>query len=85
MAERTSIHHGLTSDGHGSDEHGLGALASPKDPRDLPLAQLLAATGPVAAYPTGWVQPNTPPVTNQGKTANPPPAGSRCAARDTSA
>lgn len=66
MAERKSIYHGLTTDGHGSDEHGLGAHPSPEDPRDFPLAQLLAATGPVAAYPTSFLEPNTPPVTNQG-------------------
>lgn len=68
MAERKSIYHGLTTDGHGPDERGHGALASPEDPRDFPLAQLLAATGPVAAYPSSWVEPNTPPVTNQGTT-----------------
>lgn len=68
MAERKSNYHGLTSDGHGPDEHGLGAVPSPEDPRDFALAQLLAAAGPVAAYPTSWVEPNTPPVTNQGTT-----------------
>ena len=68
MAERKSTYHGLTTDDHGPDERGLGALASPEDPRDFPLAQLLATTGPVAAYPTSWVEPNTPPVTNQGTT-----------------
>jgi hypothetical protein len=68
MAERKSTYHGLTSDGHGPDEHPLGALRSPADARDFPLAQLLAATGPVAADPTSWVEPNTPPVTNQGTT-----------------
>ena len=35
MAERRSRYHGLTSEGHGPDEHGLGGLESPEDPRDL--------------------------------------------------
>ena len=35
MAERKSIYHGQKSDGHGPDEHGLGGLPSPEDPRDF--------------------------------------------------
>jgi len=38
MAERKSVHQGLTTGGHGPDDHGLGAVASPEDPRDLAIA-----------------------------------------------
>ena len=69
MAERTSIYHGLTSDGHGPDEHGLGAVASPEDPRDFAVADHPGYAAALAtAFPSAWLEPNTPPISNQGAT-----------------
>ena len=63
MAERKSIYHGLTSDGHGPDERGLGALASPEDPRDYAIADHPGYAAALAtAFPSAWLEPNTPPV-----------------------
>ncbi len=69
MTEHESVHHGLSDDGHGPEEHGLGAIPSPEDPRDFAIegrpeyAAVLAA-----AFPPSWLEPNSPPVSNQGST-----------------
>jgi hypothetical protein len=69
MAERKSPFHGLTSDGHGPDEHGLGGLESPDDPRDFAIADHLGFAAALAAtFPSAWLEPNTPPISNQGTT-----------------
>jgi hypothetical protein len=69
MAERKSIYHGLTSDGHGPDEQGLGAIASPEDPRDFAVADHPGYAAALAAtFPSAWLEPNTPPISNQGTT-----------------
>ena len=69
MAERNAIYHGLTSEGHGPDEHGLGALASPEDPRDFAVAnQPGYAAALSTTFPSAWLAPNTPPISNQGAT-----------------
>ena len=69
MAERKSRYRGLTTDGHGPDEHGLGALASPDDPRDVAIEDHPGyATVLAAAFPPTRLEPNTPPISNQGAT-----------------
>lgn len=69
MAERKSIFHGATTDGHGPDEHGLGALASPDDPRDFAVAEHPGYAAALAGtFPSAWLEPNTPPISNQGAT-----------------
>ena len=69
MAERKSIYHGLTSNGHGPDEHGLGGLESPEDPRDFAIADHPGYAAALAtAFPAAWLEPNTPPISNQGAT-----------------
>jgi hypothetical protein len=66
LAERRSRFHDLTTDGHGPDEHGLGGLPSPDDPRDFAIADHPGyAAALAAAYPASWLEPNTPPVSNQ--------------------
>jgi len=69
LAERKSEYHALTADGHGPDEHGLGAIASPEDPRDFAIEgrpEYAAALATV--LPATWLEPNSPPVSNQGAT-----------------
>jgi len=62
MAERKSIYHGLTSDGHGPDERGLGALASPEDPRDYAIADHPGYAAALAtAFPSAWLEPTRRP------------------------
>ena len=69
MAERKSTYHGLTTGGHGPNEHGLGALASPEDPRDFAVADHPGYAAALAtAFPSAWLEPNTPPISNQGAT-----------------
>ena len=59
MAERKSTYHGLTSDGHGPDEHGLGGLASPEDPRDFTIADHPGyAVALATTFPSAWLEPN---------------------------
>ena len=69
MAERKSRYHGLTSDGHGPDEHGLGGLASPEDPRDFAIADHPGYAAALATvFPSAWLEPNTLLISNQGAT-----------------
>jgi hypothetical protein len=84
MAERKSRHHGLTSDGHGPDEHGLGGLPSPEDPRDFALADHPGYAAAFAtAFPSAWLEPNTPPICGSGalSAARPASRPSEAAAR----
>ena len=65
MAERESKYHGLTTDGHGPDEHGLGARTSPEDPRDFAVADHPGYAAALAtAFTSAWLAPNTPPISN---------------------
>jgi hypothetical protein len=51
------------------DKHGLGAVASPEDPRDFAIADHPGyAAAPATAFPSAWLEPNMPPVSNQGLT-----------------
>jgi hypothetical protein len=69
VAERRSPYHGLSSDGHGPDEHGLGGLASPEDPRDFAITDHPAYAAALATtFPAAWLEPNTAPSSNQGTT-----------------
>lgn len=76
--EKKSKWHGANSDGHGPDEHGLGAEPSPEDPRDYPFRSFIAGVAERAGSsedhiasitpPTYYYVPNVPPVDNQGST-----------------
>ena len=69
MAERQSRYHGLKADGHGTDEHGLGALASTEDRRDFGVADHPGYASALAtAFPSACLAPNTSPISNQGTT-----------------
>jgi C1A family cysteine protease len=52
------------------NEHGLGALQSPPDERDFPIADLLASAGEAAAIalPPIYVVPLRAPILDQGTT-----------------
>jgi len=59
------------SDTHGPNEHGLGAIPSPADPRDFPISQLYAAAGVETAaivVPSAFTIGSIPATSNQGTT-----------------
>jgi hypothetical protein len=54
---------------HGPNEHGLGAIPSPPDPRDFPVSQLYAAAGIETAaivVPSSFMIRAIPATSNQG-------------------
>jgi C1A family cysteine protease len=60
----------VASEASPMNEHGLGALQSPPDERDFPIADLLASAGEAAAIalPPIYVVPLRAPILDQGNT-----------------